>query len=322
MPREYRTRALVLRSSDWGESDRIVHLYTEELGRVSAIAKGALRSRRRFPGVLELFSLLDARLVDPPRSSMLRLEAARLSRPIEGLTDSLARFAVGCHFLELLDRITGEGEAHPGMFPFARGVLEVLSREQPDRLFALLLLAKTLARLGYRPQLSACVECGAPLRGRVGFAPAQGGGLCPRCTPEGTALLSARVLDALERGIRTPLSRRGELGLSRQDVDRLEREMLGFFRFHIGIELRSAEFLRGILASRQLDGPLEHGDTPRARAKDASGDPEPDGLRYSAPARPPAPEPGQEAVELGESQAPGDPERPEDQPQTPFPRSG
>ncbi|MCZ6822253.1 MAG: DNA repair protein RecO, partial [Deltaproteobacteria bacterium] len=59
---EFRTRALVLRTFDLAESDRLVHLYTEDLGRVSAIAKGARRSQRRFPGTLEIFNLLDAQL--------------------------------------------------------------------------------------------------------------------------------------------------------------------------------------------------------------------------------------------------------------------
>ena len=44
MPIEHRTRALVLRTFDQGESDRVVHLYSEALGRIAAIAKGARRS--------------------------------------------------------------------------------------------------------------------------------------------------------------------------------------------------------------------------------------------------------------------------------------
>ena len=79
MPPEYRTRALVLRTFDQGESDRVVHLYTETHGRVGAIAKGARRSKRRFPGTLEILSLIDVRLVDPPRAQLMRLESAKLS---------------------------------------------------------------------------------------------------------------------------------------------------------------------------------------------------------------------------------------------------
>jgi len=80
MPAEHRTRALVLRTFDQGESDRVVHLYTRTLGRVGAIAKGARRSKRRFPGTLEILSVVEVRLVDPPRAALMRLESAKLAR--------------------------------------------------------------------------------------------------------------------------------------------------------------------------------------------------------------------------------------------------
>jgi len=110
---ELRTKALVLRAFDFGESDRLVHLYAEQLGRVSAIAKGAKRSRRRFPGTLEILTVIDVRIVDPPRSSLMRLEGAKLVEPFEGLVNDTARFGIACVLCELLDRATGDRQAQP-----------------------------------------------------------------------------------------------------------------------------------------------------------------------------------------------------------------
>jgi DNA repair protein RecO (recombination protein O) len=269
VPREHRTRALVLRSFDQNESDRLVHLYTEDLGRVSALAKGARRSRRRFPGALELFSLIEVRLVAPPRSALMRLEAARPYRSLEGLSDDLLRFAIACHFVELLDRLTGDGEGNPEFFEFACGVLSVLRAELPDRLLALLILAKTLARLGYRPQLSECAVCRAPLAGALAaFSARQGGAVCPACAPGGGVGVPTSLLAALEHG------ERAGLRLDRAAVLRAERLIADFFRFHVGYEPRSAGFLRFALeraeAAGPVDGPRSPGDTPPARATDPS----------------------------------------------------
>jgi DNA repair protein RecO (recombination protein O) len=139
MPVEYRTRALVLRTFDQGESDRVVHLYTAALGRVSAIAKGARRSKRRFPGTLEILSVADVRLVDPPRAQLMRLENAKLVRSFEAIPQRLGRYAIACQFLELLDRSTPERQPQPELFSFALGVLDVLDQAEPDALLALLL---------------------------------------------------------------------------------------------------------------------------------------------------------------------------------------
>ncbi|HKC52483.1 MAG TPA: DNA repair protein RecO [Myxococcota bacterium] len=281
MPIEHRTRALVLRTFDQGESDRVVHLYTEALGRVAAIAKGARRSKRRFPGTLEILSLVDLRLVDPPRAQLARLEGAKLVRAFEGIPANLGRYAIACQFLELLNRATPDRQPQPELFQFACGVLDVLDGEIPDPLLALLVLAKTLARIGYRPQLVRCALCGADLPsdgGWVGFIPAHGGAVCRSCAGPEEARIPALLLRALEAGLRQPLRSRGELGFSEREVDLAGRLVERFFRFHIGFELRSEAFVRQVFADSQ----------PGADSVDAAsgrGDTAPPSDPHPAPAR-------------------------------------
>src|SRR3954471_11822662 len=52
----FKTEAVVLRSIRLGEADRVLHLYTEERGRVGAVAKGVRRVRSRFGGRLQTLS--------------------------------------------------------------------------------------------------------------------------------------------------------------------------------------------------------------------------------------------------------------------------
>jgi DNA repair protein RecO (recombination protein O) len=293
MPVEHRTRALVLRTFDQGESDRVVHLYSEALGRISAIAKGARRSKRRFPGTLEILSLVDARLVDPPRAALARLEGARLVRAFEGIPARLGRYAIACQFLELLNRATPDRQAQPELFHFACGVLDVLDGETPDTLLAVLVLAKTLARLGYRPQLVRCATCGADLPAdgtRVGFVPGHGGAVCRACTGPDDARIPARLLRALEAGLRQPLRSRHELGLAPREVPLASRLVERFFRFHIGFELRSEAFLRGVFADDGVRG--ESVDADRSREDTAPpSDPHAAKARLDSPPVTPAPLP-------------------------------
>lgn len=272
---ECRTRALVLRTFDQGESDRIVHLYTEEIGRVSAIAKGARRSRRRFPGTLEILTVVHAQLDHRPARPLARLDGAALVRSFEPLVADLGRYAVACSLIEILERFTGERESSPDLFRFALGVLEVLGAEPPDRLFALLVQVKTLARLGYRPELAACTECGRPTRrgGRVGFAPRHGGAVCGECAGPDDPRVPAAWLTGLDLGIGLPLRERSGTRLRPNAVARLETLLDRFFQFHLGATLRSSALARRVLpfepvVASSLDAPPGHGDTapaPRGR---------------------------------------------------------
>ncbi|MBW2415927.1 MAG: DNA repair protein RecO [Deltaproteobacteria bacterium] len=272
---EYRTRALVLRTFDQGESDRLVHLYTETLGRVSAIAKGARRSKRRFPGTLEILTLIEARIVDPPRSSLMRIEGAKLAEPFEGLVNDLGRYAVGCQLLEMLDRFTAEREASPELFRFAEGVLGVIARETPDRLLALLVQLKTLARLGFRPQLASCSVCGGEIQApgpMAGFEPRHGGAVCASCREPGDTDVAPGLLLALEAGIRTPLRDRGQLGLGPGALRRALVLVDRFFRYYIGAELRTDDFLRKTLPLDRLDANQRPEDTPPTAPDPTGGD--------------------------------------------------
>ena len=92
--------------------------------------------------------------------------------------------------------------------------------------------------------------------------------MCARCAPA-EATWPARVLLALERGIRTPLRQRKALGLRPSEVRGAERLIQRFFQFHLGIELRSAAFLAEALdaAERSLDAPWDPGNTSRQSAE-------------------------------------------------------
>ena len=72
------TEALVLRAVDFGESDRILHLLVPDGGRLTAIAKGARRSVKRFAGGLDLFQQLRVQLDRRRRAGMARLDHATL----------------------------------------------------------------------------------------------------------------------------------------------------------------------------------------------------------------------------------------------------
>ena len=162
--KEIQTEALILRAVDFGESDRILHLLIPDSGRLTAIAKGARRSVRRFAGALDLFNHLHIQ-ADLRRSpSMARLDHARLIGSFDALRTDPARFALGCYLLELFDRLAPDGGNRADMrrlFSFALGALRAISIREPDARLRILLELRALDALGLRPRAAAtCVRCG------------------------------------------------------------------------------------------------------------------------------------------------------------------
>jgi len=244
---------LILRAVDFGESDRIVHLLTPHTGRLTAIAKGAKRSVKRFGGTLDFFNHLRVQLVLPRTSQMARLEQTRLLGTFDGLRTRPRSFALGCYLLELLDRLSPEGGAPrdlDGLFVFALRALGTLERRTPDTRLRTLLELCALDALGLRPELRRCVRCGKDVEGpEVGFSIPDGGPVCEGCRGAVHDLLPIHLgtLRALEQGLRLGIERADRLALPPRALEEARRVVGRFERFHVGVELRSQRFLEQIL---------------------------------------------------------------------------
>lgn len=259
------TEALLLRAVDFGESDRIVHLLVPETGRLTAIAKGARRSIKRFPGTLDLFNHLRIEAEQRRTANMARLEHARLIRTFHALRSDPTRFALGCYLLELLDRLAPEGGARADakrMFGFALAALATLDGERPDLRLRTLLELRGLDAVGLRPELRCCVRCGVWVGvdtrgGQVGFHIADGGPVCAGCAQAGQDLLRIHLgtLRALERSLELAPDRLSRLALGGASLAEARRLVARFLRYHVGIDLRSAGFLDKMLPGEATTGP-------------------------------------------------------------------
>ncbi|HJO22540.1 MAG: DNA repair protein RecO [Myxococcota bacterium] len=277
------TPALVLRAVDFGESDRILHLLLPDAGRVTAIAKGARRSRRRFSGALDLFQYLKVQIDRRRRGAMARLDQAVLLHNFGALRVDPSRFALGCYLLELLDRLAPEGGARADtrrLFGFALASLELISERPVDGCLRTLLELRALDALGLRPEFSRCVRCGRPAvaAGAAAlFHVADGGTVCASCTREGDGCLRvhAGTLRALEQGMRFDLSQLHRLVLPQELLSEARLLIGRFERFHVGVELRSRRFLEQRVP---IAPPAAHRGAPREKPI------------YSPPPRPPGQE--------------------------------
>lgn len=178
-----RTEGIVLRGADFGNTSRVLALYTEAAGQVRVLAKG-LRRRRELFAPMDLFSRNE--IVYYPRRGLglailkesCELEACR------GVASSLGRLYAAAAAVELLAEGTPLGEPDPGLYALARGALERLARGEglPRAVLAAFALA-LLKRTGHGPVLDRCAECGAPgARARaLGYVREAGGLVCLAC---------------------------------------------------------------------------------------------------------------------------------------------
>ncbi len=195
--------ALVLRTTDWSESSRICTLWTRELGKVRALAKGGRRLKSSFDNALDLLTVCGIVLIRKPSGGLDLLTEASAARRFPRLRADLPALYAGYYVAELLADWTEDLDPHPALFDEAVAALGDLGGDVPVPARLLRFEAVFLSELGYRPVLEACAACGGTLpEAHLMFSPEAGGAVCLACqrTPDPTRRpMSHRCLMALRR---------------------------------------------------------------------------------------------------------------------------
>ncbi|HXH08126.1 MAG TPA: DNA repair protein RecO, partial [Vicinamibacterales bacterium] len=166
----HRTEALVLRTASIGESDRLVRFLTRDRGKKRGVAKGALRSRRRFAGALEPLTYGRVAYVEHDARELVRLEYVEpLVSPLT-LADPEALGHVG-YFAELLDEWAPDGHPDERLFRLGVAAVRALAAGTPVAPLARYFEYWLLRLQGVYPPIGACPGCGGSLAGGAAVLP-------------------------------------------------------------------------------------------------------------------------------------------------------
>ncbi|HEX7126492.1 MAG TPA: DNA repair protein RecO [Thermodesulfobacteriota bacterium] len=180
------TSAVVVRSLDYGESDRIVTFVTPDAGRLTGIAKGARKSRRRFGAALELFTFVRLTYFEKPAFDLVRLESAEILASFPDARRDLVKIAQAAYLVEAAGRAVQPREPALPVFRLLVETLGAVDAEPPDERRLRAFELRLLALLGYHPELRRCARCRRPRpeTGRFRVSVQAGGLLCRTCSGE------------------------------------------------------------------------------------------------------------------------------------------
>lgn len=235
-----RTEAIVIDTLDYGESDRIVTLYTMVYGKIKGMAKGARRSRRRFQNTLENFSHVMAE-VKGRREGLYWLNYCVLLDGFEGIRQELDRFTYGNLLLEMVNALTGEGYPVPGLFQLLLSYNRELSRSSRAGVLTLIYAFRLLSILGYGPYLWRCVRCGKITESSL-FHLKEGGLVCEDCR-EGAVMVSPGLLRSIRAGLTFPVKALARIAISEVQRDEGFRLLEGFVGYHLERRLKTFRFI-------------------------------------------------------------------------------
>ncbi|HKZ27947.1 MAG TPA: DNA repair protein RecO [Rubrobacteraceae bacterium] len=181
----YRSKGIVLRSIRYGEADRILDLYTQDVGLVSVIAKGIRRTKSRFGGRLEPLSCVDFLAYEG--RTLDTVTQVEVLRSFHGVRENLKSLEAAGGMVANVRAFSGGDEADRRVFNLLYHALDALDARTRDTMSIEAAFSLKLSILaGYAIRLDACISCERdPEEAAEGdhpyFAPPLGGMLCADC---------------------------------------------------------------------------------------------------------------------------------------------
>lgn len=238
--RRHTTLAFVLRRTPFGDADLVVGLFSERLGQISALARAARKSQRRFGGSLEPFHTLQLELEEAPGAELLRLREARIVTPRAGLLSDLDSMEAAGRFLSWVRHSAPAHTREPAIWGLLQSCLDELERIAltgkksvgPSPRAALAAHGLwLLGACGWRLELEHCVESGERCPdGKAALIDPARGGLVSRA--RGGAGL--RLSGAARRRLIETQARQTH-ALAESDVDITLQLIEGSLRAHAGL---------------------------------------------------------------------------------------
>lgn len=191
-----RTEAVILRALKYGETSKILHLYTRSFGRLSVIAKGARGKNSRFGATLEPMNLVSAVLYKHEHRDLHLLSQCDTIVSLRRLTEDLDRMAVGMSTISLVDTIAHGEERNEVLFNALVETLQAANDATNSAHPALYFFeVRLLEILGFRPDFHVCQGCATPVGNFKEAGTSEslcglgyGGVFCCRCAREGQAV--------------------------------------------------------------------------------------------------------------------------------------
>lgn len=263
--REIKTPAIVIKRARLKEADRVITLFTRELGKVSALARGVRKSSSKLAGHLELLNYTDITLARG--KGFPTIIGSQTLNPYLCLRSSLERTSYALYYTELVNHFTPEEQPNTGVFDLLVETLENACTAENMELLSRCFEINLLGALGFQPQLRTCLDCGATLKAEVNyFSNSLGGLLCPNCAVKAAvfpvSVNGQKVLRFLaDHGLTQSARLKLDSGLNKE----LKQILSNYLRYLLERDIKSTAWLH------QLEVMLPPEPTPDSRSGQPAG---------------------------------------------------
>lgn len=242
---------IVIRTIDYGETNKIVTLYTREWGKIGVMARGAKKPNSRLSSITQLFT--HGYFLVQRGTGLGSVQQGEMATSMRSIGEDIFLTAYASYIAELTDRCTEEKNPNPYQFELLYQTLNYLNEGYDPDVLMNIYEMKMLNVLGLYPILDKCSVCGST-SGNFSFSIREGGLICQRCLNKDPYHL--KVANATVKLLRLfyhfDLTRLGNIAVKEETKAELKRVITAYYEEYSGLYLKSKKFLNSMDKFRNL----------------------------------------------------------------------
>lgn len=245
--RLFQTKGIVLKSIKLNESDKIITLFSQDYGKIKAIAKGIRKTKSRFGSSLENLTLV--KILAYKGNTLNIINQTEIMNTFFFHCKDLTRYGLATFCAEMVDKVSVEEDPNEMIYELLKKVLTLLKNEENPILLVESFKWKLFHALGYQPILNRCVQCGKKMDElqKYIFDIKMGGMVCLECR-EKNSLYQIQISSYFLRLLRRIISANLESIHNKQVIESALKELVlitdKYMSYHFEIRNRSKQFLQ------------------------------------------------------------------------------
>ncbi|WP_445506338.1 DNA repair protein RecO [Niallia sp. 03190] len=236
---------IVLKTTNYGETNKVVTLYTREWGKVGVMARGARKANSRLSAVTQPFTY-GYYLVQKSIGLGL-MQQGEMITSMRSLKEDIFLTAYASFIVELTDKCVDEKKPNPYQFELLYQTLQYMNEGYDAEVLAFIYEMKMVNVLGLYPILDKCSVCGA-VDGHFSFSIREGGLICHRCTDKDPYhfKISQATIKLLRVFYYFDLARLGNISIKPETKKELNMIISAYYEEYSGLFLKTKKFLNSL----------------------------------------------------------------------------
>lgn len=238
-----KVEGIVLRTKDYGETNKIVTLFTREYGLISGVARGAKKSKSRMAAVTQpfIYGIFVMRI----STGLGTIQQAEVLDSMREIREDIVKTGYATYIAELVSKMMNEREKYELLFLELLASLEKMAEdENPPAIIAMMSELKLYQIGGFAPVLKECVNghIDEPI---VAFSITEGGVLCQQCKYKASDAVSlpSSIHKLLQTMSETSIKRIRNIQLRKETIQWLRKLLDDYYDRYGGMFIKSKRFL-------------------------------------------------------------------------------